>query len=95
MNSIYKIDENIVEEIKRIDGNGVIIEEGVYRVISIENIYNNIGNLDRIVAITELHTGKANFWYMILDMMKKHGYPLKRSSEALQNDIKERLGENQ
>ena len=94
MNSIYKIDENVVEEMKRINENGDTIEAGVYRVISIENIYNDIGNLDRIVAITELHTSKANFWYMILDMMKKHGYLLKRSSEALQKDIKERLGKN-
>lgn len=93
MKKIYRLGENIIEELERYDEMGIKQESGIYRVVSIEGIFSDEGALnDRKVAITDLDTRNADFWCMILDMMKKQGYLLKRSSEALQKDIEERIG---
>ena len=92
MKNIYKLGENIIEEVKRYDELGRKQESGIYRVISIESIFNNKGDLtDRNVAITELDTGRTEFWQMILSMMEKQP-ALKRSSKALQIDLVEKFG---
>ena len=93
MKKIYRIGENIIEELEKYDKEGIKQESKIYRVVSIEGIFSDEGALnDRKVAITDIDTGKVDFWVMILDMMKKQGHLLKSSSESLQKDIKERFG---
>lgn len=93
MKKIYRLGENIVEELEKYDREGNKQESKIYRVVSIEGIFSDEGVLnDRKVAVTDLDTSRVDFWIMILDMMKKQGYLLKRSIEALQKDIEERIG---
>jgi hypothetical protein len=90
MKKIYRIGENIIEETKRWDDRGIRQEDSIYKITSMEEIYDSEGALiDRKVAVTTIDTRKTEFWYMILDMMKKQGYLLKRSSETLEKDLKE------
>jgi hypothetical protein len=94
MKKIYHIGENIIEETKRWDVMGIKQKDSIYRIISMEGIFDNEGSLiNRNVAITTIDTQKKEFWHMILDMMKKQGYLL-NSSKALEKDLKEKIGSN-
>ena len=81
MKKIYRIGEMIVEET---DPPHL---EGVYRVTSVEGIFDNDGCLrDRKVAVVELHTNSLKFWEIILDMMKKNKY-LASSADELEGEL--------
>ena len=87
MNDIYRLGEMIIEEL---DSSYL---KGVYKVTSIENMYDDDSCLrDRKVSVVELHTNSLKFWKIILDMMKKVGC-LESSADELEEELEKWEGE--
>ena len=83
MNDIYRLGEMVIEEL---DSSYL---KGVYKVTSIENMYDDDSCLrNRKVSVVELHTDSLKFWKIILDMMKKVGY-LELSADELKEELEE------